>query len=225
MLRLFQRRRPGGEAQHHVPAAAAAGFGDDLDFPPAMRIFPGDVVHLHVIHAPGGVQRKNAVIIRPDLRQLAAQAVHIRVPGAHRIGIRRLGAGSPAAVNGQAPVSRHPRQAPHDMNAKLQPKAVHILRQGPEARAVRRAGEAVYRRQQPAIIVHGQFREGLIFVGIRRGLIPLNVHHNIFPAEFFQMFRHVIRVLANGFLVHRRAVAIPAVPPHGRRFRDHFFAS
>ena len=119
------------------------------------------------------------------------------------------------------PVGRHPGQAAHDVDAEFEPQGMHIIRQGLEALAVRRAGEAVLCWQQAAETVHHHVGEGLVSVGLGGGLIPLNVHHYVFPAVVFQVLRHVVGVSAYRVLGHRRAVAVPAVPAHGWVLRDH----
>ena len=133
MLRLFQRRRAGRQRQHNVPSAGAAGVGNDLDFPLAVRIFARDVVTLDEIHAPFGVHAEDAVIVRARFGHIAPQAVHIRIPRADAVWIRDLVAALPAPQNRQVPMRRHPRHPAHDVDAEFQPQRMHIIRQRLEA--------------------------------------------------------------------------------------------
>lgn len=133
MLRLFQRRRAGRQRQYNVPPAGAAGVGNDLDFPLAVRIFARDVVALDEIHAPFGVHAEDAVIVRARFGHIAPQAVHIRIPRADAVWIRDLVAALLAPQNRQVPVRRHPRHPAHDVDAEFQPQRMHIIRQRLEA--------------------------------------------------------------------------------------------
>ena len=221
VLRFGKRGGAGAEAEHDVPAAGAAGFGDQLDFPAAVGIFPGDVVALDEVHAPFRVEAENAVVIGGRFGQVAPETVHIGIPGADGVGVGRVLAEVRAVRDGQVPVRRHAGHSAHDVDAELQPQAVDIVRQRFEARAVRGAGEAVDRGGQPAVFIHGQLGKRLVAVVDGGGLVPLDVHHDVFPAEGFQLLRHVLRVAADDALRDGCTVAVPAVPAHGRCLRDH----
>ena len=221
MLGLLQRRGARGQGQHDVPPALAAGLGDQLNLPLAVGIFPGDVVALDEVHAPGRVQPEDAVIVRPGAGGIAAQTVHVGVPGADGVGVGDLVTGAVAALDGQMAMGRHAGHAAHDMDAELEPEAVHIVRQGLEAGAVRCAGEAVHRRHQPPVGVHLQRREGDIGMAGGGGLIPLDVHHDVLPAKGGQTAGHLVGVAADDVLGDGGAVAVPAVPAHGGILGDH----
>ena len=221
MLRLLQRRGAGRQRQHNVPSAGAAGVGNDLDFPLAVRIFARNVVALDEIHAPLGVHAEDAVIIRAGFGHVAPQAVHIGIPRADAVRVCDLVAALPAIQDRQMPMRRHPRHSAHDVDAEFQPQRMDIIRQRLEALSARRRRESPRRGLQAPVFIHRQFSKRLISVARRGRLIPLNVHNDVLPAELLQVLRHVRRVLPHGCLVHRRAVAVPAVPSHRGRLCNH----
>ena len=221
VLGFRQRRGTGAEAQHDLPSASAAGFGDQLDLPAAAGILPGDVVALDEVHAPFRVEAEDAAVVGGRVRCIAPEAVHIGIPHADGVRISCGMAEIRAVRDGQVPVRRHSGQAPHDMDAEFQAQAVDIVCQRPESRAACGAGEPVDRRQQPAESVHGQLGKGLIAVVDGRGLVPLDIHHDVLPAEGFQFTCHVFRVPADNVLRDGGTVAVPAVPAHGRCLRSH----
>ena len=102
---------------------------------------------------------------------------------------------------------------------------MHVVGQGLEARAVRGAGEAVHGGHEPAVFVHALLGEGLVGVGRGGGLVPLDVHHHVFPAVVLQVLSHVFGVLPDLGLVDGGAVAVPAVPAHGRILGNHELTS
>ena len=115
----------------------------------------------------------------------------------------------------------HAGHTAHDVDAELQPQGVHIVCQGLEACAVCSGREAVHGGEEAAILVHRQGREGLIGVVDGGGLVPLDVHHDVLPAIGPEMLGHVFRILADDILGDGSAVAVPAVPAHGRMLCDH----
>ena len=221
VLRLFQRRGAGGKAQDDFPSAVPAAFGDQFDFPPAARVFPDNIVALDEVDAPGGVQAENTVVIGFRVRCVAAQAVHVRIPVTDGMRIGRQMAGAVAVRDRQAPVRRGAGKAAHNMDAELQPQRMHIIRQGAETGPILCGREAVERRRQPAVSVHLQFGERLIRMVPGVGTGPLDVHNDVFPAKRLQEARHVLRVPADVRLGYGGAVAVPAVPAHGRRLSSH----
>ncbi|MNI48687.1 hypothetical protein D3C73_1032630 [compost metagenome] len=65
-LRIFHRSGSGGEAQHHRPAAALNGFGDQDDLRLMGVVQPGsrDIIDLHQVDSPLCVQFKERIVIR-----------------------------------------------------------------------------------------------------------------------------------------------------------------
>ena len=66
---------------------------------------------------------------------------------------------------------------------------MHIIRQRPKAHTVLRRREAVRTGEQPPVLIHRDLpkRNILVLLPLTSGVlcIPLDVHHNIFPAVRF----------------------------------------
>ena len=90
MLCFFDRGRTRRKTQHDVPPAAAAGLRNQFNLSPAVRIFPCDVITFYKINTPLRIQPENTLIICPCRRMILTRAVHIRIPLADRVRIRRL---------------------------------------------------------------------------------------------------------------------------------------
>ena len=225
MLRLFKRRRSGREAEHNVVSRLPAGFGDNLNFPPASRILPCDVITFDKINAPLRIHPKNGAIIGSGRRMIRMQSVHIRIPCTDIRGIGRLPAGIRASRYRATEMRRHSGESPHDMDAKLQPQAVDHLRQRFKSLAILCTREPIDCRLQASVFIHRERCKGLIVMGIRRWLIPLDVHDDVFPAEAFQVLCHILSIPKHLCLSDRGPIAVPAVPAHGRYACRHALSS
>ena len=84
--RILCARRTGRQAEHHLPPAAVDGAADqfDLAFGGIGIVRPelchGDIVYFYKIDAPGGIELKQAVIIRLCAVLCRIDAVHVCVP-------------------------------------------------------------------------------------------------------------------------------------------------
>ena len=178
-----------------------------------------DVVALDEIHAPGGVQRNDGIIVRLP-GPAVPEAVHIRVPAANGGRVRRPIRRDLAAQDRPVVVGGDAGNAPHDVDAEFQAQTVDVVRQRLEPRAARAAGEPLRVRQQPGVPVHLHLAEGNILVRLPHGPglmgVPLDIHHHVFPAEGLQFFRQDGGVGPHLFLGNGGVVVVVAVPPHGR---------
>ncbi|MNC55066.1 hypothetical protein D3C75_1045770 [compost metagenome] len=109
--------------------------------------------------------------------------------------------------------------APHNVDAEFEAHFMNAVRKRLEPFASGRGRKPVGRRDQPGISVHFQGDKRAVSGGMGARLIPLDVHHHILPTEGLQMLRHVAGIAQNLLLGHACAVAIPAVPAHGRSCR------
>ncbi len=177
---------------------------------------PRDVVGLDVVHAPTGIQFQNRIVV--ILRAGAAQidTVHVGVPRADGSGIRDIAGPRLAAEDRQIRLHRLPGNTAHNVDAEAQPQAVDVIGQRPEAAAARRRREPVHRRNQPAILVHGELRAGAVTVGLGVRLGPLDVDDHILPAVLLQVLGHITGVGPHFRLGHGGAVRVPTVPAHRR---------
>ena len=226
MLGAFHRGGAGREAEHHVAAGIPGGAGNRLNFLLTVGIFPGDIVTLDEIHTPVRVHAEQGIIIDLSghgavLPGRAVNAVHIRVPGAHGIGQGDLVTGQVAAEDRQVLMGGHAGKTAHDMDAELETEAVHILGQRAESGPVSGGRKTVFSRLETSVCVHAQRGKGDILVRGCAGLIPLNVHDNVFPAVLFEVFGHEPGIAAHCFFRHCGAIAVPAVPAHGWKGSDH----
>ncbi len=212
--------RSGGQGQHDGTAAALNGSGQHTDFVLAGGlVIAADIVAFDEIYAPGGIQFQQGVIISLSRRGIL-HAVHVRVPGADGGGDGHIVRRYFRALYGAVVMGGDPGDAPHDMDAELQPQIMDMVGQRLETGSVHRGRKAGGIRQQTGVFVHGHFGEGyvLVFVPAASGAdgVPLDIHHDVFPAMLFQMCGHVVGVGLHLFLVYGGVVVVVAVPAHGR---------
>ena len=112
-----------------------------------------------------------------------------------------------------------PGYAAHDMDAELEPEAVHESRKGLEARAAPGGGEALRRGNEAGPGVHLQRDVFAVFRGFGAALVPLDVDDDVLPAQGPQLGGHVLGIGPHLVLEDGGSVAIPAVPAHGGRRR------
>ena len=225
---LFHQRRPRRQGQDDRPPAAQDRVVQHFHLMGGavgvlgVGVGVGDVVALDEVHPPAGILGDQVVVVVLGGGVVGPHAVHVRVPAADAARVGQVGGGDPRrAVDGQVPVGRRPGDAPHDVDAELQPQAVDIVGQRAEPPPPGRGGEAGRVGLQPAELVHGVVAEGdvLVFLPAGAGVfgVPLDVHHHIGPAIGFQLPGQHLGVGPDGLLGDGGVVKIIAVPPHGRR--------
>ena len=192
-----------------------------------LRLFVGqltaDIVHLYKIHAPARVQLKNAVVISPRAVLADVYSVHIGIPRAYAVEPCDITRGLIASLYREIVTYCLTGYASHNVNPEFQTQRVNILRERRKALSARRRRKSVLGGYHPRILVDTKVGERVIFVTVSRRLVPLDVHHDILPTVLLKIFRHKFGVGAYGSLIYRSSVAVPAVPPHGRRFCNHTF--
>ena len=226
--RLINQGRAWREGEHNRPVLLLDGAGQHLDLVLSLiRRFPGgadivgvaDIVAFDKVHAPGGVQLYERIIIRLACGAVP-DTVHVRVPPADRGGVGGHISGDTAALDFHMLVGGNPGDAPHDVYAELQPQPVDVLRQRGKPPAPRRGGEPLRVWQQAGVFVYLYRGKGDVLKTVPHGAgfvgVPLDIHHNVLPAVFFQLFRHHPGVGADLLLVYSGVVVIIAVPSHGR---------
>ena len=221
--RLLDEGRPRREREHDLPPALLKRRREHLDLmlhrtrPAGQRVGVGHVVALDEIHAPGGVERRDRIIILLPRRRIL-HAVHMRVPPADRGRVRDLGRVRVRAEHRRVCVRRLPRDAAHDVDAEKQPLPVDVIRERLEAGPAPGGRKALRIGQEARIRVHVEIRERNVLVlatpRARPGRVPLDVDHDVFPAEGHKMRRHEIGVPLHVRLGHRRVVIVIAVPSH-----------
>ena len=221
-------RRPRRQGQHHGPARTLDGPGQHLDLMFA-RIAPlvmvrqvigvAHVVALDEVHAPRGVKFQEGIIVSLALGAVP-HAVHVRVPAADGVRFGHHIGGSVCVQDFRMIMGRLPGDAPHHVDAELEPQVVHVVCQRPKPLSACGGREPGRVRQQAGIFVHLHRGEGdvLEFVPLGPGPVgvPLDVHHHILPAEGLEIFRHHPGVGLHLFFVDGGVVVVVAVPPHGR---------
>ncbi len=226
--RLLHHGGAGGQGEDHGPSRLGDGPGEHLHLmlpgvgPGAVLhqvVGVADVVALDEIHAPGGVELDDGIVIRlPGLA--VPQAVHIRVPAAHGGGVRRQVRRQGGPLDLPMGVGGGAGDTPHDMDAEFQPQAVDVLRQRGKAPASLRGGEPLRVRQEAGIFVHLQHAEGNVLKLLPHGAgpmgVPLDIHHHVLPAEGTELLRHHLGIGADLGLGDGGVVVVVAVPPHGR---------
>ena len=216
VVHLLHRCLARGDAQHDGTPAMVDGLADHLDFSRVVRA--GEVVYLHEVHPPLGIQLEAGVIVFLGPRLAVVHLVVVAEPRAGRVVAGNHVAGDAVcAFHRELLLCRHFGQAAHQMDAELQPLAVHVVGQGTEAHAVGGGGEAVERGGIAAVLVIHVDGIGLV---VAAGLVvlhePADVHHHVLPAVGGQMLRHVVRIGLHFALHHGRPVAVPRVPTHRR---------
>ena len=111
----------------------------------------------------------------------------------------------------------------HNMNAKLQSKRMDIFCQWSKARTVCCGRKTIYCGKQSSILIHYYIRKRMILIGCSIRLIPLDIHHNIFPTVLLQILSHKFSVPSYDIFCNSRSITIPAVPPHRCCFHLHLF--
>ena len=111
----------------------------------------------------------------------------------------------------------------HNMNTELQSKRMDIFCQWSKARTVCCGRKTIYCGKQSSILIHYYIRKRMILIGCSIRLIPLDIHHNIFPTVLLQMLSHKFSVPSYGIFCNSRSITIPAVPPHRCCFHLHLF--
>src|SRR5262245_19177606 len=76
-----------------------------------------------------------------------------------------------------------PGDSAHHVDAELEPSRMDIIGQRFEADAVGGGREFCRSGHEPAELVHFEWSAFLINVAFRMGLIPLNIHRKVSPAE------------------------------------------
>ena len=212
--RLARRR-----AEHYGPAAAVYGAAYHLYL--ALVVGPRQVIDLHEVDAPVGIEFENRIVVFLSAGAVGLHGVVVRQPLAQlAVGADAVGRDAVGAQHGHAPLHRHTRHTAHYVYAELEAERVHIVGQRPESAPVGRRRKAVDGRHVAPMAVNHIARVGLV---VAAGLVvlhkPADVDHHIFPAELLEMLRHEVGVGLHLVLLDRGAVAVPAVPAHGRRGR------
>ena len=180
-----------------------------------------DVIAFDKIDAPGRVKLQKRIVVSLSFRR-AAYTVHIRIPPADGTWVGDLICGYIRPFDRRVQMGGNPRDAPHDMDAEFQSQAVDVFGQRREAFSAGGGREAFRIRQQTGIFVCFQCGKRNILELCSPGAcavgVPLNVNHDIFPAVFLQMRRHVLRIAAYLRFVDCGVVVIVAVPAHRRVF-------
>ena len=87
-----------------------------------------------------------------------------------------------------------PGNPPHDMDTEFQPQVMDLICQGLKAPSIHAGRKLIGARQQAAKSIHFILAKGDVLELITHGgsvvSVPLDVHHNIFPAILFQMLGH-----------------------------------
>ena len=127
-----------------------------------------------------------------------------------------VAAGQLRALDGAPGIDRLAGHAAHDVDAELKPQRMDVLRQRPKALAALCRGEAVHRRDHPAVFVDADVAIGRVLRILRLRVKPEDIHHHIFPSVAAHMPGDVFCVAAHLLFGHGRSVAVPAVPSHRR---------
>ena len=221
---FLDHRGAGGKAEHHVAAAGTDGGGDHLNLLRSgvgailIHVRVADIVHLHEIHAPGGIELEDGVIICLRAGLGTVHAVHVAVPAADGEGVGDLFGRHIRAEHGHMRMHRLAGDAAHDVDAELQAHGMDLIRNRLEALAARAAGEAVFSRDLAAVFIEAKLGEGAVFPFLRAGqrLGPLDVAHNVLPAVLLHVVAHIAGVRHELLFRHIGGKAVPAVPAHGR---------
>ena len=180
-----------------------------------------DIIAFDKVHSPGGVKLQKRVIVGLAFWCIL-HAVHIRIPAADGTWVGDLICGYIRPFDRGVQMGGNPRDAPHDMDAEFQSQAVDVFGQRREAFSAGGGREAFRIRQQTGKFVCFQCGKRNILELCSLGAcavgVPLNVNHDIFPAVFLQMRRHVLRIAAYLRFVDCGVVVIVAVPAHRRVF-------
>ena len=216
VIHFLQRRFARRDAQHDGAAAMVYGFAYHLYLRRMVRT--GEVVYLHKVHTPFGIQFKARVVV---LLCAGLAVVHLVIVAQPRAGGIVAGyhvAGDAVgAFHGQFLLCRNFGQSPHQMDAELQSLAVHIVGQGAETHPVGSRRETVERRGvTPPFVVHV---DGIGLVVPSRLVVlhkPTDIHHHVFPTVNGQLLCHVIGIGLHFVLHYGGAVTIPRVPTHRR---------
>src|SRR5579875_1067678 len=170
-------------------------------------------------YAPSCIEFRDGIVVGSTRRLCDIDPVHGLRP---RAGVQKIDDVSRVGVcaeNGQILLYRRARNAAHDVDAEFQAPAVNVIGQRLESLPARRGWEPLRVRQEPPVGVH---RRGAVDFALR--IIPIVVHHDVLPAKRRQMLGHVISIGLHFLLIDVAAVAIVAVPPHGRRLRQMGFS-
>jgi len=178
-----------------------------------------DIVHLHVVDAPGGPQLGLRLIPSQRGRVRGIDSVHVKVPAADPFG-GDVPAGIFRPQNRQTLMGRLAGNAAHNMDAEFEPHGVNLVGKGLETGAAYGRGKPILRRDRPPVGIQTQGNVGVVLGAVGSRLVPLDVHDHIFPSESQEVLRHVTGVAQHLFLRHAGPVTIPAVPPHGRNRAD-----
>ena len=228
---LLDHRRARTQGEHHRPAAAINRLPDHLDL--LLRrvgivrvgVRVADVVHLHVVDAPRGVQLEDRVVVGLRALFCMINPVHIRVPAADRPGVGDLVAGRVRPLHGERLMHGKPRHAPHDVDAEFKPHLMDHIRKRFEALSAGRGRKSVRRGHLPPVFIEAQVRKRVV-VGLLlpcRRLAPLDVADDVLPPAGQKVFLHIQCVCKELLLIYRVPEAVPAVPPHRRGQGNHVF--
>ena len=229
---MFDQRRSRRQGKYDGPAAALDGFRKHFDLmTPGKRIVGieiriADVIAFDEIHAPGGVQFQQRIVVSLPLRRIA-HAVHIRIPAADGTGVGDLVGGHGGSFDRCVEMGGDPRNSPHDVDTEFQSQAVDIFSQRTKAFSVSGRWETFRVREKTGIFVHFQLRKGNVLetIPLRTGFVcvPFNIDDHILPSVFFQMFCHIFSVCSYLGFIDGSVVIIVTVPAHRRMFGKSIF--
>ena len=185
--------------------------------PLPVEIGIADIVALDIVYAPLGIELKDRVVVcLPGLA--LPQAVHIRIPAADGRGVRRHISSHVGAQDGQMLMGCFPGNASHDVDAEFQAQGVDLIRQRLEAGSSRTGGELDGAGKEPSVAIHLIAAKGDVLKFIPHGGsivgVPLDVHHDVFPAVGLQMLCHVFCVGKDLRFGDVGIVVVVAVPAH-----------
>ena len=174
------------------------------------------VVGFDEVHTPGCIQFSNGIVVRLRAGLGRVHTPHIGIPAAVIVFVGDIAGVISRAFDRRVLFNRLPRNAAHDVNSKFQAFAVDVIGERLESLAVGRGGKAIHGGQQAAVFIHRQLRAGSVIVALGVRLVPLNIDDNKLPAMARQIARHCVSIGFHLCFSDPCAVAIPAVPAHGR---------
>ena len=206
---LIERSLAWRYAQHNRSTTLIDSLTYQLYFSRVVRT--RQVVNLHEIDTPLGVQIETRVVILLCAGLGAIYLIIVAQPGTRRIIVTdHIACDTIRTLHRQHLLCSHLGQATHEMYAKLQSLVVHIVGQCLESHAIGCRGEAIECWGISTILIIYVDRVCLV-ISARLVVLhkPAYIHHHIFPAIGSQVLGHVVGILFYLCFHYRGTKAVP----------------